>query len=315
MIGRIAESLYWLGRYMERIENHARLIDVAYHMQANHMGQDLHPWTELIDTFGVPNELLLKNPIDSESNVMQLLVFSRDYSNSIISCLVSARNDTQSVRERVPSELWEAINGFYLWMKDETAQAMLHYPHSFFQKIKEQTALYQGIIESTMLRGQEWHILESGKYIERAENTLRILKVIISEHKRTVDFDNCLALLKSVSGFEAYRKCQTSPLTIERMIEFMILNAIFPRSTRFALNHLNNHLHSLFHANIAASKTIQRVMRLTGRMHAQLAYMEIPEIIESGIISFLIEEISVCNTIGQAIETIFNTKEVSVLPF
>lgn len=314
MIGRIAESLYWLGRYMERIENHARLIDVNYHLQANHADEGTYPWAELIHTFGVPDELLTQHMADSEKAVMQLLIFNSNYSNSIFSCLVSARNDARSVRERVPSELWEAVNGFYLWLRDQTTDALLHYPHAFFQQIKEQTAVYQGIAESTMLRGQEWHILEAGKYIERAENTLRILNVIFSEQRKTVDFDSCLVLLKSVSGFEAYRKCQNGAITIERMIDFMILNAIFPRSTRFALNHLNNHLHSLFRNNLSAHK-IEQIIRLTGRMHAKLAYMEASEIIEAGIVSFLVEEIGACNAIGTAIESIFNTKEVSVLPF
>ncbi|MFT8872680.1 MAG: alpha-E domain-containing protein [Sporolactobacillus sp.] len=314
MIGRIAETLYWIGRYMERVENHARLIDVDYHLQTNHSKEQQHPWQMLVQTIGDTNATgNMKNNV-SDTNVLELLLFNPENRNSVLSCAANARGNAQSVRQCLPSDLWEVINGFYLWMKAATVDQLLGYPHGFFQQLKQYTAIYQGVIDSVMLRDHEWHILQAGKYLERSENTLRILKTVISERGQAIDFDDCLALLKTISGFEAFRKSEAGQMSLGAMIDFMILNRYFPRSTGFAVNHLYKHINILFNS---AKKTpdMTQLVRTVGRMRARFAYAESSEIIESSVVTYLSEEISHCNSIGKIIETIFSTKEARILPF
>lgn len=315
MIGRIAESLYWLGRYLERIENHARLIDVDYHTQTSHEDRDQYPWKELMETIGNISDFQNKKHNFTESDVLSTIVFDKDNSNSIISCVANARVNTQTVRERLPSEMWDAINGFYLWLNSRKLHDLLLYPHTFFEQIKNQTSLFQGIATSTMLRGPEWHMLQAGKYLERAENTLRIFRIVYSDNHQDMPYDDAIALLKSVSGYEAFRKCLSNKVSIENMLDFLILNAIFPRSTRFSLGHLKDHLGCLYVSRGVISPEFGRVVKSIGKFYSQLAYMDPAEISRAGVIPFLEKEIGRCNTIGSEIGKMFSTKGVNVLSF
>ncbi|MET1250434.1 alpha-E domain-containing protein [Sporolactobacillus sp. STCC-11] len=315
MIGRIAESLYWLGRYLERIENHARLIDVDYHRQATHTERDQYPWKELIETLADVRAFQEQKLPYNESTVLSTIIFDKDNTNSIRSCVTSARGNMQAIRERLPSELWNAINGFHIWLDKQTLDNLLVYPHTFFEQIKNQTALFQGIVESTMLRGQEWHMLEIGKYFERAENTLRILRVVYCENGIELSFGDALALLKSVSGYEAFRKCLSNKISTVTMLEFLMLSAVFPRSTRFSLCHLNEHLAKLSDSQGGISHSIKNVRKLIGKMHAQLNYMDPSEIVRNGVADFLDLEVRRCNTIGSEIGQMFSAKGVNVLTF
>ncbi|SFG76710.1 alpha-E domain-containing protein [Sporolactobacillus nakayamae] len=315
MIGRIAESLYWLGRYLERIENHARLIDVDYHRQATHTERDQYPWKELIETLADARAFQEQKLPYNESTVLSTIIFDIDNTNSIRSCVTSARGNMQAIRERLPSELWDAINGFHIWLDKQTMDNLLIYPHTFFEQIKNQTALFQGIVESTMLRGQEWHMLEIGKYFERAENTLRILRVVYYENGIELSFGDALALLKSVSGYEAFRKCLSNKISTDTMLEFLMLSPVFPRSTRFSLCHLNEHLAKLSDSQGGISHSIKNVRKLIGKMHAQLNYMDPSEIVRNGVADFLDLEVRRCNTIGSEIGQMFSAKGVNVLTF
>jgi uncharacterized alpha-E superfamily protein len=315
MIGRIAESLYWLGRYLERIENHARLIDVDYHRQTTHTERDQYPWKELVETLADVGTFQKQNPTYTESAVLNTIVFDQNNTNSIRSCVTSARSNAQAIRERLPSELWDAINGFHLWLNDQKIKDMLTYPHTFFEQIKNQTALFQGISASTMLRGQEWHMLQIGKYLERAENTLRILRIVYRENGMDLSYGDALALLKSVSGYEAFRKCLSNKMSTDNILDFLMLSPVFPRSTRFSLCHLNEHLARLSDFRGGISPSIENVRKSIGKMHAQLDYMDPSEIVRTGVADFLDLEVRRCNAIGSAIGKMFSAKGVSVLSF
>ncbi|MCQ2011655.1 MAG: alpha-E domain-containing protein [Sporolactobacillus sp.] len=315
MIGRIAESLYWLGRYLERIENHARLIDVDYHRQSTHTEREQYPWKELIETLADVHAFQEQNLAYNESSVLNTIIFDQANTNSIRSCVTSARGNAQAIRERLPSELWDAINSFHLWLNEQKLENLLIYPHTFFEQIKNQTALFQGIAGSTMLRGQEWQMLQVGKYLERAENTLRILRVVYCQNGMELPYGDALALLKSVSGYEAFRKCLSNKISTNSILEFLMLSPVFPRSTRFSLYHLNEHLAKLSEFRGGISPTIQNVRKSIGKMHAQLDYMDPSEIARTGVADFLDLEVRRCNMIGAAIGQMFSAKGVSVLSF
>lgn len=246
MLSRTAEALFWVGRYTERTENHARLIDVNYHMRFNHRDgkeEDYKLWGRLIETIG--NKEDLKNPCGnmSEKEVLHFLTFDAGNTNSIYSCVRHARMNVRAVREKFPSPSWDVLNGLFLWLKDHDMMKVMEYsPHDFFQNVKEQVALFHGVNDSLMLREKEWSIMQVGKYLERAENIVRIVlhihRFILEEEVQQNHNANqylLIALLRSLGAYEVYRKVYANELSFDKVIEFLLLNEQFPRSFAFSL--------------------------------------------------------------------------------
>ncbi|MEL6319921.1 MAG: alpha-E domain-containing protein, partial [Cyanobacteria bacterium J06626_14] len=249
MLSRVADSIYWLNRYVERAENVARFVDVNFNLLLD-APQDSQQWHPLVVTTG---DLTLFNKRYGEAtadNVIHFLTFDKHYENSILSCLQQARENARSVREIISSEMWEQINEFYLMVKNESAGAtpLVELP-KFFADVKLASHLFAGIMDATMSHNEGWHFGQIGRLLERADKTTRILDVkyfillpSVTDIGGSLDELQWISLLKSTSGYEMYRKCQhrISPSSVA---QFLILDRTFPRSIQFCLLQAEQSLH------------------------------------------------------------------------
>lgn len=291
MLNRNAEALFWIGRYMERAENHARLIDVHYHMQ---MDQDAlidqlaggepeehySKWHRIVDALGSRDAYERGYGAYTEQDVLHYTTLDRDNDNSLVSCVSHARANVRTLREKLPSELWDTSNAFYLWLREKQPDEMMREsPHLFYGRIKEWTAQFQGLSQSVMPRENEWHFIECGRYLERGENTLRIIRsaMLTASHEGWSNADAypyLQAVLKSVSGYQAFRRYYADGLSVHAILEFVLLSSVFPRSLQFALYMLDDHMRSIELQDRALRVEHDRILRQVGKMRADLACVE-----------------------------------------
>lgn len=249
MMNRTAETLFWIGRYLERAENNAKLIDVNYHMRHLLMDQDDHcNWEKLISSLG--NLALFKELYEQTGNktedktALQFLTFESGNPNSLYSVIGYARNNVRALRQLLPTELWESINGFYLWFIEQNINRVITpSPHLFYQRFQEWTNSYHGLAASTMMRDQVWHFIRAGRFFERTENTIRILHNFytyvpsdIYTTKNEKNYNLFMLLLKSIGGYESFRKIYADNVCFENVMEFFISQSAFPHSVQFALS-------------------------------------------------------------------------------
>jgi len=309
MLTRNAESLYWLGRYMERVENHARLIDVLYHIRSEGSDRAIESrWARLVDILGVRQAYTSRHDGYREREVLAFLTLDSVNGNSLIACLSKARSNLRSLRELLPTELWDTLNQFYMWLKEtDIEEVLVDSPHLFFSRIKEWCGLFHGVQQSVMLRGDEWHFLECGRSLERAENSVRILLSVWSAVKdeREEAYPYLQGVLKSVSGYQAFRRFHADAVTVDAINEFLLLNRLFPRSVHFSFTALDHHLRSLHYADPEERYPRERVIRLAGKIKAELDCLEADEMSGEATGVLLVKLLESNQALGNALARAF----------
>lgn len=293
MLNRNAEALFWIGRYMERAENHARLADVHYHLQidkdiaigdAGSESDSASKWMRIVDALGSKEAYEGQYGDYTEQAVLYYTTLDRDNPNSLVSCVSHARGNVRSLREKLPSELWDVVNGCYLWLREKRPDELLgESPHQFFARIKEWTALFLGVGASVMPRENEWHFIECGRYLERAENTLRIIrsaKQTVGQEKwdSAGSYSYLQAVLRSVSGYQAFRRYYADGITVQSIMEFVVLNNVFPRSLQYSLHMLNDSLGRIELQDKTLRMEHERVIRQIGKVKADIACLELEDL-------------------------------------
>ncbi|MNM25649.1 hypothetical protein D3C81_361010 [compost metagenome] len=313
MLNRCAEALFWIGRYMERAENHARLIDVHYHIQQeDDFREEGHKWSRLIDAIGAREEYLRQYDSFNEQDVLSFITLELGNTNSLFSCVHQARNNLRTLRQQLPSELWDIVNSFNLWLGDCTIADIMQSPHQFYQQIKERASMFLGAEESVMLRGNEWRFIESGRYLERAENTVRILQSVIlscRDKEQASIYTQLQAVLKSVSGYQAFRKYYADAVSPECILEFLIGSAAFPRSVRFSAQQLEEHLSRIEMEFADRGEGYERVLRQAGKIRSELDYMEKEDMEGDGVDDVLNELKNACLKLGRTMSSAFFQQE------
>ncbi len=309
MLSRVADSIYWLNRYIERAENVARFIDVNLNLMLDLPVGMPQQWQPLI---AVTGDLELFNARYSEANienVIQFLTFDENYHNSIISCLKIARENARSIREVISSEMWEEVNSFYLMIKEASNQTSLSALPKFFSQVKMASHRFAGVMDATMSHNEGWHFGQLGRLLERADKTARILDVKYflllpsAEWVGTpLDRIQWISLLKSASAYEMYRKRQHH-ITPSCVAEFLILDRQFPRSIYFCLWQAEQCLHEI--TQTPTGSWCNGAERALGKLCSQLGYLTIDEIIQSGLHEFLDGMQSSINQVGNEIYTTF----------
>ncbi len=309
MLSRVANSIFWMSRYVERAENLARFIDVTLNVILDHTNGGSEHWEPLVRTTG-DEEYFAKHygQITSE-NVRRFLTFDRDYSSSIIASIRFARENARTVREAISSESWEQLNAFYHFVKDAAAHGEQAATSEFYNEVKQHCHLFNGILDATMTRGKGWHFANLGRHLERADKTSRILDVkyftlLHSVQDVGTTFDDLLwsAVLRSVSGFEMYRK-RYHGITIRRVVEFLVLERDFPRAIRHCLHDAEESLRALGGPVPLAENSAHRALTA---LIARLAETSVDTIIDGGMHEFIDDLQGELNGIGSAIrETYF----------
>jgi uncharacterized alpha-E superfamily protein len=282
MLARLAENLFWAGRYIERAEDIALLLDVTYHgLLESPPAEASAAWQDLLDVLQVGPAFAASGRTLDDTGVSELLVLEESLPVSIISCVASTRENARSVRELVSTELWETINGFYLELHERDLRSDLaRNPHELYGMVKLRCQTIYGVASETMPRDDGWRFMMLGRMLERAEMTCRLLNVryaqlTASEH---AGFHDWVGVLKSASAFEAYRKSYKARMDPSQVVEFLLFREDFPRSVLFCLRAAESGL-----AKLGPLGETTRPQRLIGRIRAELEFRDIDELMAEGL--------------------------------
>ena len=307
MLSRVADSIYWLNRYVERAENVARFVDVNLNLLLDTpVAGFTQQWEPLVTTTGDQDLFKERYGDANAKNVLYFLTFDKEYPNSILSCVKSARENARAVRETLSSEMWEQVNAFYLWIKEAAQTAMTEEQlHSFYPEVKMASHLFAGVMDATMAHNEGWHFSRLGRLLERADKTARILDVkyyilLPSVHDVGSPLDELqwIALLKSASAYEMYRKRQRR-VTPQSITKFLILDPEFPRSILFCLLQSERSLHHITGTSLGSWCNASE--RTLGRLRSELEYITLDEVFDVGLHEFLDKLQTRLNTIGEHI--------------
>jgi uncharacterized alpha-E superfamily protein len=309
MLSRTADHLFWMSRYTERAENTARMLDVNY--QAALMPQSSAVtqlgWQGLLSISELSTMYTERYGDIRGANVMDFMVKDESNPSSILSCLGAARENARAVRGTLTTEVWETLNTTWLDVKRMVKSGEFERdPAQFFEWVKFRSHLSRGVTLGTMLMDEALHFMRLGTFLERADNTARLVDVkfhalqsdffgTANEKDQEYDFYHWSAILRSVSGFEVYRKVYRDVITPERVAELLILRADMPRSLHASLNEVVANLMRV--ANDPESETQRRA----GKLCAELKYGRIDEILSTGLHAYLTQFLDRVNDLGSHI--------------
>jgi uncharacterized alpha-E superfamily protein len=310
MLSRVADSIYWMSRYMERAENVARFIAVNLNLSLDMPGDADQQWMPLVVTTGDHDEFVARYPSASKQNVIRFLTFDRENRNSIMSCLRTARENARAVRESISSEMWEQINRFYLLIRESGAQqAAFEESYDFFDQIRVSGQQFMGVTDATMTHGEAWHFCRLGRSIERADKTSRILDVkyfILLPSPADVgspyDDIQWSALLRSASALEMYRQ-RHGRLQPASVVQFLVLDGEFPRAVLYCLTKADESLHAISGSAIGGFANCPE--QQLGQLRSDLAYSSAAQIIERGLHEFVDDLQQRLNAVGEAVSKTF----------
>jgi uncharacterized alpha-E superfamily protein len=290
MLSRVADSLYWMSRYLERAEHTARLIDVDLQLRLDHSPDaGSERWLGLLQALQVPAPE--DGSLDAET-LTHLLTLDRTNPSSIISCVAAARENLRQVREQCSSDMWEQLNRLFLQVKSTaSSEAGLLDSYQFFRAVQDGAHLFQGVTDSTMSHGEGWHYIQLGRFVERTDAVARLIGAHFNRSPHPLDqaveseeYLEWVALLKSCAAFQAYCKAHTAELRPLRVAEFLLLNPGFPHSVRFSVDRIHAALSAI--SELTERKAGQPV-RIAGRLRATLSFSQIDEIMASGANAFV----------------------------
>jgi uncharacterized alpha-E superfamily protein len=299
MLSRVAHSLYWMSRYIERAENTARLLDV--NLQFMFDFQEFTPekmnqhWDSLILSTG-DEELFAKLYKTADSrNVTEFLAFDLRNPCSILACVYAARENARMIRDQISLEMWEMINELYLYLKSRsTVDIWATGPQEFFTYVNRASHLFQGLTSSTYSRSEGWEFLEFGKYLERADKTTRILDVkyhillpSATDVGGALDTAQWQAVLRSASALEAYRRYYVREILSWKAAEFLIFSDSFPRSISYCVGQVDDLLRRILGDTGARPRTVAG--RASRRLLADLQSLSITDVLDQGLHEFLME--------------------------
>jgi len=302
MLSRVADSMYWMSRYLERAEHTARLLAVKLESMIEQSREDADSsWSRVVAALA-PEERVAA-PSDAFA-ITQNLAFDPANPSSLLSCLRNARDNARQVREQLSLEVWENLNRLYLKLQPMTMETIwVHQPAHLFREVLQDLHTLGGVTYSTLSHGEAWYFLELGRHIERAQLTSRLLDLhfgaaasVVGEAPKYFDW---LVLLKFCSAFEPYCKAYTAAIRPEKIAEFLLFDAEFPHSVRFAVERV---CAALLHVAPGAPPNRRAaVERLAGRLKASVDFTQIEELMSGPIAPFLDDISRQCEQIHDAV--------------
>jgi uncharacterized alpha-E superfamily protein len=319
MLSRVADSIHWMSRYVERAENVARFIDVNLNLVIDAPVGQQEQWQPLVNITGDHEIFAKRFGPASREKVIQFLTFDPLNGNSILSCLRAARENARSIREIISSEMWEQINSFYLMVREAaTRPGGPENPTAFYSQVKDASHLFSGVTDATLTHGEPWHFLHLGRMLERAEKTSRILDVkyyillpSVMDVGTPLDEIQWVAVLRSASAFEMYRK-RHGRIAPRSIVQFLLLDPDFPRAIRYCLNSGRESLHAISGTPLGTFKNPAE--KELGLLCSDLAYVNVDEVIQSGLHQYLDDLQTHMNKVAQGIsETFFALRRPEAL--
>ncbi|MCB0571396.1 MAG: alpha-E domain-containing protein [Phaeodactylibacter sp.] len=315
MLSRVANSIYWMNRYMERAENYARFIAVNFNLILDMPPSEKEQWEPLLAVNA--DQKLFQQLFDSPTRdaVLQFMSFDQRNPNSILCCLQQARENARSVRESITKEMWEHLNGFYLHVRELQSSKSWEMSEwqGFFNEIKMGSQLFYGIIDSTLARVESWHFSQLGRFIERADKTSRFIDIKyfillpkVAAIGSNLDLLQWSAVLKSASAYNMYRQA-FRVLAPENIVHFLVLDRHFPRSIYYCLSQAEQSLLAIS----GDKKSTGKAARVLGKLRSELEFTDASEIVTAGLHEYMDNFQRRNNEVGEAIyEAYFALKPV-----
>jgi uncharacterized alpha-E superfamily protein len=320
MLSRVANSIYWINRYVERAENYARFISVNLNLALDAPGILTEQWEPLVIATADNVAFYELHQQATRDNVIDFMTFDARNPNSIFSCLSAARENARTIRESITKEMWENLNVFYLKVKETSTTQNWETDRlqAFFEEIKNGCQLLWGIIDSTNTRNEGFHFGRLGRYLERADKTSRFIDVkyftLLPDDEAVGSPRELLiwsAVLKSVSAFNMYRQ-QHRVINPSHIVEFLILDKNFPRSVQYSLRQAELSLYEISGRAITSGYSNLAEKELS-KLRIDIAFTEVQDILEKGLHEYLDNFQTRNNHIARAVfDTYFGLKAVEV---
>jgi uncharacterized alpha-E superfamily protein len=279
MLARDAESLFWSGRYLERAEDTARLLDVTYHgMLETTPDEEALAWNDVLAALRLDGVYAKTGRPLTATAVCEFLVLDTTNAGSILSAVGQARENARTVREQLSTELWETLNSFCLELRARNLRADLEFqPHELYGMVRRQCQTVAGVAAETMSRDEGWRFFVLGWNLERAEMSCRLLSARYRQLSPSA-FHQWMGTLRSASGLEAYRRTYRASMDPADVVEFLLLSRTFPRSVLFSLRTAENAL-----ARLAPDGELTRPLRQLGRVRAGLEFADVRELMQGDL--------------------------------
>jgi uncharacterized alpha-E superfamily protein len=317
MLSRVADSLYWMSRYLERAEHATRLLDVNLNLMLDESATSAdRRWLRVLQALGRPKDIAWEG---DPYALTRELTFNTGHKASILSCIIAARENSRHVREQISTEQWHQLNSLYLHVTRPELQGSLYpaglmtgteQPSEFLQQVLEAVHQFQGVSDSTMSHGEGWQFIQVGRYIERASATAMLLEAYHEDLWNMADqtlegneYLDWMGLLRSATAFEAYCKVYTADLTPDRILEFLLLNKEFPHSLRFSIDSLQCALEAI--QEDSGKHRAEPLRRLAGRLQASLNYSSLEEVLSQDVVAYLRGIQVQCNAIHETIYELY----------
>ncbi len=279
MLSRVADNLYWMSRFVERAESITRMVEVTKdtYLESGREINDEEFWHSTL------NALCAVEIFEADKivKVDEFLLFSKDWSNSIRNCIFSARENARMVRDQLSDEIWIELNNLYLFFLDDDAQKVFNNrPSQFFLKVIRFSLVFQGLVDATVHHDEGWRFISIGKYLERADQTSRILDTLSLKYGESSRTD-LISVLRSCSALSAYRRQFRGELSLRNVASFLLFSQDFPRSIRFAIRRIDSNLHEI--SGVPRGNFSNEAERLIGSVLAMVNFTDIDTLMASGL--------------------------------
>jgi len=292
MLSRIADSLFWMNRYMERAEGMLRILKINYATSLDSNADEVYDWYPVLNIFSMLEEEQ-KNAIRYQTqDALQYVIADKNNQNSIRTIITKARENARGLQDQITKELWESINEYYLKFSSNKIDNLLATNRQSYaiSSLIDQSLFYYGVAEVTMPRGEGWNFMGIGKNIERALQTADI--VDMSFHDINYDLNNPMDisywknLLMSLSGYEFYLKSYPTGLQTQNVIDLILMNTNFPRSIFYSVKKISYIMEKLAQQNVKEEKAL---LHKIGRLKSHIEYTDLNSIQKIGLNKFLEE--------------------------
>jgi len=318
MLSRVANSIYWMNRYVERAENYARFMSVNFNLALDLPPNVDEQWEPLL--IATADNFLFYNQYEQPTReaVIDFMTFDKRNPNSIVSSLHNARENARTVRESISKEMWEKLNELYLHVRDASPNTDLNHLQEFLDDVKTGCQLFYGIIDSTITRNEGWHFGRMGRFLERADKTSRFLDVkyftLLPAPEAvgsTLDLMIWTAVLKSVSAYNMYRQ-QYRMMNPSTIVEFLILDKRFPRSVAHCIRQAELSLYEIS-GNAIQNGFSNEAEKVLSKLRSEIEFTESADIFRTGLHQYLDRFQTRANECDTGVnETYFSLKPVEV---